>query len=38
VVIVIALVGAVYFALVQRAKPAHVQAPEGEVPPAVTVS
>jgi len=38
VVIVIALVGAVYFALVQRAKPAHVQAPEGEMPPAVTVS
>jgi urea carboxylase system permease len=38
VVIVIALVGAVYFMLVQRAKPAHVEAPEGEVPPAVTVS
>jgi urea carboxylase system permease len=38
VVIVIALVGAVYFVLVQRAKPAHVEAPAGEVPPAVTVS
>jgi urea carboxylase system permease len=38
VVIVIALVGAVYFMLVQRAKPAHVEAPEGELPPAVTVS
>ena len=38
VVIVIALVGAAYFALVQRTKPAHVEAPEGEVPPAVTVS
>jgi urea carboxylase system permease len=38
VVIVIALVGAVYFVLVQRTKPAHLEAPEGEVPPAVTVS
>jgi urea carboxylase system permease len=38
VVIVIALVGAVYFMLVQRAKPAHIEAPEGEVPSAVTVS
>jgi urea carboxylase system permease len=38
VVVVIALVGAVYFTLVQRAKPAHVEAPEGEVPPAVIVS
>jgi urea carboxylase system permease len=38
VVIVITLVGAAYFMLVQRAKPAHVEAPEGEVPPAVTVS
>ena len=38
VVIVIALVGAAYFMLVQRAKPAHVEAPEGEVPPAVIVS
>jgi urea carboxylase system permease len=38
VVIVIALVGAVYFMLVQRTKPAHVEAPEGELPPAVTVS
>ncbi len=38
VVIAIALVGAAYFTLVQRAKPAHVEAPEGEVPAAVTVS
>jgi urea carboxylase system permease len=38
VVIVIALAGAVYFMLVQRTKPAHVEAPEGELPPAVTVS
>jgi urea carboxylase system permease len=38
VVIVIALVGAVYFLLVQRTKPAHVEAPEGEVPSAVTAS
>jgi urea carboxylase system permease len=38
VVIVIALVGAVYFMLVQRTKPAHVEAPEGEMPPAVPVS
>jgi urea carboxylase system permease len=38
VVIVIALVGAVYFMLVQRTKPAHVEAPEGEMPLAVTVS
>jgi urea carboxylase system permease len=30
VVVVIALVGAVYFSLVQRRKPAHMQAPEGE--------
>ena len=30
VVIFIALVGAVYFVLVQRNKPAHLQAPEGE--------
>jgi urea carboxylase system permease len=35
VVIVIALVGGIYFALVQRTKPAHVEAPEGELPPAV---
>jgi urea carboxylase system permease len=38
VVIVIGLVGTAYFTLVQRSKPAHVEAPEGEVPPAVTVS
>ena len=31
VAIFIALVGAVYFILVQRTKPAHLQAPEGEV-------
>jgi amino acid transporter len=31
VAIVIALVGAAYFVLVQRRKPAHLQAPEGEV-------
>ena len=31
VAIVIAAVGAIYFALVQRTKPAHLQAPEGEV-------
>lgn len=36
VVVVIALVGGVYFALVQRAKPAHTEAPEAELPPAVT--
>jgi len=35
-VIVIAGVGGLYFALVQRTKPAHVEAPEGELPPAVT--
>jgi hypothetical protein len=27
----ITLVGAIYFLLVQRTKPAHLQAPEGEV-------
>jgi len=31
VAIVIAAAGAVYFVLVQRQKPAHLQAPEGEV-------
>jgi amino acid transporter len=31
VLIVIVLVGAVYYGLVQRTKPAHLQAPEGEV-------
>jgi hypothetical protein len=41
VVIVVALVGAVYYVLVQRTKPAHLVAPEGEVfvdeaPPATT--
>jgi amino acid transporter len=34
---VIVIVGAVYFALVQRTKPAHLQAPEGEVPEAPAV-
>jgi hypothetical protein len=28
---VIVLVGAVYYGLVQRTKPAHLQAPEGEL-------
>jgi amino acid transporter len=31
VLVVIVLVGAVYYGLVQRTKPAHLQAPEGEV-------
>jgi len=31
VLVVIVLVGAVYYALVQRRKPSHIQAPEGEV-------
>src|SRR5439155_9102819 len=31
VAITIGLVGAIYFALVQRRKPSHLQAPEGEV-------
>jgi urea carboxylase system permease len=31
VLVVIVIVGAVYYALVQRTKPAHLQAPEGEV-------
>jgi amino acid transporter len=34
---VIVVVGAVYFVLVQRTKPAHLQAPEGEVPQAPAV-
>ena len=43
VVIAVALVGAVYYLLVQRTKPAHLQAPEGEVhadeaPPATAPS
>jgi urea carboxylase system permease len=41
VFVVIALVGAIYFVLVQRKKPAHLQAPEGEVfdaPPAATTT
>jgi len=31
VLVVIAIVGAVYYAVVQRTKPAHLQAPEGEL-------
>ena len=31
VVIAVFLVGAVYYLLIQRKKPAHLQAPEGEV-------
>jgi len=31
VLVVIVLVGGIYFLLVQRKKPAHLQAPEGEV-------
>jgi amino acid transporter len=34
---VIVVVGAVYYVLVQRTKPAHLQAPEGEVPDAPPV-
>src|SRR5258708_7202060 len=37
-VVAIALVAPAYFTLLQRTKPAHVEAPEGEVLPAVTVS
>ncbi len=33
VLVVIVLVGGVYYALVQSKKPAHMQAPEGELPP-----
>ena len=29
--VVVALVGAAYFVLLQRTKPSHLQAPEGEV-------
>jgi amino acid transporter len=36
VLVVIVGVGAAYFALVQRHKPAHIEAPEGELPTAVT--
>jgi amino acid transporter len=35
VVVVITLVGATYYAVVQSKKPAHLQAPEGEVPDAL---
>src|SRR5579862_2638879 len=34
---VIVVVGAIYYVLVQRTKPAHLQAPEGEVPEAPAV-
>ena len=37
VLVVIVLVGGIYYVLVQRLKPAHMQAPEGELveaPPA----
>ena len=37
VLIVILIVGGLYYALVQRTKPAHLQAPEGEVPDAPAV-
>src|SRR5437868_204130 len=37
VLIVIVIVGGLYFVLVQRTKPAHLQAPEGEVPEAPAV-
>jgi amino acid transporter len=36
VFIVIALIGGAYYGLVQRTKPSHVEAPEGELPTAVT--
>src|SRR5204863_8342752 len=41
VLVVIVLVGAVYYGLVQRTKPAHLEAPEGELveaPPAPTTT
>jgi urea carboxylase system permease len=37
VLVVIVIVGGLYYALVQRTKPAHLQAPEGEVPDAPAV-
>jgi amino acid transporter len=37
VLVVILLVGTAYFALVQRRKPAHLEAPEGEVPETVVI-
>ncbi len=37
VLVVILIVGGLYYALVQRTKPAHLQAPEGEVPDAPAV-
>jgi amino acid transporter len=37
VLVVIVIVGGLYYTLVQRTKPAHLQAPEGEVPDAAPV-
>jgi hypothetical protein len=37
VLVVIVIVGGVYYGLVQRTKPAHMQAPEGEIPDAPAV-
>jgi urea carboxylase system permease len=37
VLVVIVIVGGLYYTLVQRTKPAHLQAPEGEVPDAAAV-
>ena len=37
VLVAIVIVGGLYYALVQRTKPAHLQAPEGEVPDAPAV-
>jgi cbb3-type cytochrome oxidase subunit 3 len=38
VLVVILLVGAVYYALVQHKKPAHRTAPEGELPEATAAA
>src|SRR3989440_4826200 len=37
VLVVIVIVGGIYYGLVQRTKPAHMQAPEGEIPDAPVV-
>jgi hypothetical protein len=37
VLAVILIVGGIYYGLVQRTKPAHLQAPEGEIPAAPPV-
>jgi hypothetical protein len=37
VLVVILIVGGIYYGLVQRTKPAHMQAPEGELPGAPAV-